>query len=187
MTDTGMDLAADMLDSQVRAAAQGDAAEPERVFVDYHQFSVGEVAWADGPRQPEPGPMCLVFEPRHDETFVMTGIATGWVRVTCEALSSRPPVVADGWDDVAEVSLAVSEGPLRVTGWGSGPPSDVRLDAHGPGCYRIRIHARGRDADYDGSPEESVEEFVLLAWPEEHSRPAVLRKTSSAAEQELEM
>ena len=93
-------------------------AEPTLVNLDRHIFSVGEVSWTPGPLQPASGPVCLVFEPREFETYVMTGIASGNVRVWSEVLASGPPVVAEGWEDVAEVSLKVRSGPLRAMGIG---------------------------------------------------------------------
>ncbi len=159
--------------------------EPTLVFVDSHLISIGEVCWMQGPLQPVTGPVCLVFEPREQETFVLTGIATGYVRVSGEALASRPSVLPDGWEDVAEVSLEVHAGPLRVTGIGGITGPEVRLDAHGPGDYRLRIHAKGRDTDYDGSRLDPVEDYMIVAWPEQASPPTALRTTSKAGEMEI--
>lgn len=160
-------------------------AEPTLVCLDSHIFTVGEVSWTQGPLQPVPGPVCLVFEPRECETYVMTGIASGVVRVRSEALASRPSVVADGWEDVAEVSLEVRSGPLRVMGIGGTSGPEVRLDVHGPGDYRLRIHANGRDTDYDAARLDPVEDYLILAWPEQPSPPATLRTTSHMGEMEL--
>ena len=161
------------------------AVEPTLVYLDRHIFTVGEVAWTQGPLQPVSGPVCLVFEPRESETYVTTGIASGNARVWSEALASRPSVVADGWEDVAEVSLRVGSGPLRVMGIGGTTGPEVRLDAHGPGDYRLRIHANGRDTDYDAARLDPVEDYLILAWPDQPSPPAVLRATSHTAEMEL--
>lgn len=160
-------------------------AEPTLVFVDSHIFSVGEIAWGLGPEQPVTAPLCLVFEPRESETYVRTGIASGRVRVYGQPLSSRPSAVADGWEDVAEVSLTITEGPLIAAGMEESIGPQVRLDAHGPADYRLRVHARGRDTDYDGSSLEPVEDYLILAWPEKHSPPHVLQSTTRVSEIEL--
>lgn len=106
-------------------------AEPTLVYLDRHIFSVGEVTWTQGPLQPVTGPVCLVFEPRDQETFVTTGISSGSVKVWGEALTSRPSMIAEGWEDIAEVSLTVRSGPLQVMGIGGddrprGAPGRVR-------------------------------------------------------------
>ena len=61
----------------------------------------------------------------------------------------------------------------------------MRLDAHGPGDYRLRIHAKGRDTDYDGSRLDPVEDYMIVAWPEQASPPTALRTTSKAGEMEI--
>ena len=160
-------------------------AEPTLVSLDRHIFSVGEASWTQGPLQPAPEPVCLIFEPRESETYVTTGIASGNVRIWSEPLASRPSVVADGWEDVAEVSLAVRSGPLRVMGIGGTTGPEVRLDAHGPGDYRLRIHANGRDTAYDAARLDAVEDYLILAWPEQPSPPTALRTTSHTGEMEL--
>ena len=159
--------------------------EPTLVFVDSHIASIGEISWMQGPLQPVTGPVCLVFEPRERETYMLTGIASGYIRVWSQALASRPPEISDAWQDVAEVSLKVQTGPLRVAGIGGMIGPDARLDAHGPGDYRLRIHANGRDTDYDGSRLDPVEDYLILAWPEPTSPPAALRTTSRVGQVEL--
>lgn len=161
-------------------------AEPTLVFVRSHIFAIGEVMWMLGPEQADARPVCLVFEPRDNEASVRTGIASGYVRVWGEALSSRPSAVADGWEDVAEVSLRVSSGPLRFEGMEKSIGPEVRLDAHGPGEYRVRIHANGRDTDVDASRLDPVEDYLIRAWPEETSPPQTLRATSNVGQWEVQ-
>ena len=160
-------------------------AEPTLVHLDRHIFSVGELSWTQGPLQPVTGPVCLVFEPRDQETFVTTGISSGNVKVWGEAITSRPSMIAEGWEDIAEVSLTVRSGPLQVMGIGGTTGPEVRLDACGPGDYRLRIHAKGRDTDYDAARLDAVEDYLILAWPEQPSPPTALRTTSHTGEMEL--
>lgn len=61
----------------------------------------------------------------------------------------------------------------------------MRLDACGPGDYRLRIHAKGRDTDYDAARLDAVEDYLILGWPECPSPPAALRTTSHTGEMEL--
>jgi hypothetical protein len=74
-----------------------------------------------------------------------------------------------GWDDVVEVSLTSGQGGqgLGITSGGLGPDSLQALTADGTSTYRIRVHARGRDAgaDLDVVTGNPVEEHLLQIWP----------------------
>lgn len=154
------------------------------VEVDYHQFVLGEGGSPEA-TQDLTEATCLIFEPRVSEAAILTGCASGSVLVEVEALRSAPEQVDDRWQDVAEVSLRVGHAPLRARGWGGTGPSTDRLDAAGPGTYRVRVHARGRDTDPDGVAFEPVEEFLLQAWPAAHEPPRTLIATSQVAHGEL--
>ncbi len=160
-------------------------AEPSAVvWVDFHIFTVGEEVLEDEPLQERPTPLCVVFEPRTSTTSVSTGVAVGEVAVRSEALDESPGEAPLDWEDVAEVSLTVRRGPLMATGWNPRPPGE-RLDGHGPGSYRVRVHARGRDVNYDGTATVPSEEYLVQAWPQAPAPPTTLRATSALARREL--
>ncbi|GAB2461665.1 GNAT family N-acetyltransferase [Xylanimonas ulmi] len=110
---------------------------------------------------------------------ILTGVACGPVRV---ALSARPHPAEDpdpGWEDVAEVSVLAGSrsvlrpGPVTVADpGGRAAAGQERLDAFGPGWYRLRVHARGRDRRYDHVVEDPVEEYLVVAWPQAEPQPA---------------
>jgi hypothetical protein len=110
---------------------------------------------------------------------IFTGVYMGPVAVSVEARRSAPESVdLDGWDEVVEVSLAVPEGRLE--------PAAVGLDVEdpfpiltlaGPGDYRIRVHARGRDTDVDGVAEEPVEQYRIAVWPAPPAPEIIHRQT----------
>ena len=151
---------------------------------DYHQFMLSEGEWGDEPEQKTQERVCLIFEPRVSRVSVLTGIDTGLVHVEAMALDLPPAGVADGWQDVAEVSLHVADGPLVASGWGDDGQASDRLDGFGPGTYRIRIHANGRDVAQARSSLGPDETFMLIAWPAPHAPPVQLRATSSTARTE---
>lgn len=157
------------------------------IEIDYHQFNLGPDSAQDGELQQTPQPLCLLFEPRELGTAILTGAASGSVWVDVEALDAAPAQVDPAWEDVAELSLTVATGLLRVRGWGSTGPTTDRLDTSGPGTYRVRVHARGRDARPDGVAFEPEEEFLLQAWPAPLEPPVTLRATSQAARAELNL
>ncbi|WP_124341823.1 hypothetical protein [Cellulomonas algicola] len=157
------------------------------IYVDFHQFTVvADDAWSDEvPLQPSPGPLALLFEPRTTRAAVLTGIATGPVKVTVAALTSPPIAVDDTWEDVAEVSLEVANS-LEVSGWGGTEGAALgRLNAAGPGSYRVRVHANGRDRSSDLAVGEPVEQYLIVAWPAPAEPPRSLRSRSTKALEEL--
>ncbi|GGU42885.1 hypothetical protein [Streptomyces violascens] len=134
---------------------------PEFGGWDYSGFN-GLIASLDAGRIAHPGQFAVV----------MTGTDTGGVTVTLDVRNQPPEQVdTDAWDDVVEISLDCPGEYLAVT---SDCEADEELpdftDAQ-PGPFRIRVHARGRDAgeeaslnDIDGDAEP-VEEHLVIAWP----------------------
>lgn len=98
---------------------------------------------------------------------VMTGTETGDVRVTVEADPAEPgPPDLDAWDEIVEVSLLLGEEAGVGTDMDDESASLPPITAAGPGPYRVRVHARGRDAGQrallvDG---EAVEEHLIQIW-----------------------
>ncbi|WP_125805547.1 hypothetical protein [Actinoplanes sp. ATCC 53533] len=97
---------------------------------------------------------------------VFTGISSGPVRVTVDARDSPPSTVdTEAWDDVVEVSVHAPAGRMVVSGVFSDAPELPVLTIAGPGDYRIRLHARGRDTAIDLGVPEPVEDYLMIAWP----------------------
>jgi hypothetical protein len=97
---------------------------------------------------------------------VLAGIHTGVVDVEVQALLEAPDEVATApWEEVVDVSFE-SDGDLGVTSMASFSYQELpRLTATGPGWYRVRAHAVGRDLAWDGVAEDPVEHYLFLAWP----------------------
>lgn len=113
----------------------------------------------------------LVWGHPGESLFVGTGVLSGPVRLEIRTLAAPPEQVEAGWEDVSEVSIwAESDVPVTIGGvedylveglLGEG----VRLDAHGRGWYRLRVHARGRDLAPDARVGEPVEDYLVISWP----------------------
>ena len=167
---TYADLPVDPAPSPHAEGADPSTPHTIEISVDEHQFTVGllqeDLGMDDFPALP------LVWGLTATSTQVSTGVASGSVRVTCIGLDAAPDVVDPAWEDVVELSLATTpDWPLAAAGgWSVDEPCD-RLDEHGPGTYRVRVHARGRDTDYDGVAFEPVEDYLVLAWPAPSSAP----------------
>jgi hypothetical protein len=51
------------------------------------------------------------------------------------------------------------------------------LGTAGPGSYRLRVHALGRDAHYDQAVADSGERYLLLCWPAPPAPSLIIRAT----------
>jgi hypothetical protein len=121
--------------------------------------------------------------------MVHAGVDRGTVTVSVDAVDSRPELntpeqwaALSEWEDIAEVSIYVPNGDLRVDRLEYGP-FDARVDLpllspFGPGHYRMRIHARGRDRYYDKVVEDSGEAFYLVTWPQPPAPLLIIKSTS---------
>lgn len=111
---------------------------------------------------------------------VFTGIKSGAITVTAEAHDREPAAEVEAWDDVVEFTLTSTAGCLRVLEEVPGDQFTLpNLSPHGPGAYRLRCHARGRDIAYDGSAIEPVEDYLIQAWPEPPAPVTVIKQTDA--------
>lgn len=120
--------------------------------------------------------------------IVRTGTQSGPVAVRIAVAGAVPGLDADGWDEVAEVSLsAVPDSPgLSVISDGTGPDELAALTPAGAGSYRVRVHARGRDARAAGVVVGApVEEHLIQMWPAPPAPQAVHKTVGGAGELEV--
>jgi hypothetical protein len=90
------------------------------------------------------------------------GISTdtyGSVPVTLELIESEPPVNLDGWDHVAEASILLSTGRLRVLGCPDEPALDTTVV---PGRYRVRASFASLRTEPDGDYEG--DSYLIQMW-----------------------
>jgi hypothetical protein len=122
-----------------------------------------------------------LISPRPGIAVVHTGTHTGPVRFTVQARANLPlSTDLDEWDEVVEVSLTAQGGEVLLEEWGSPTRDDLgNLVTAGPGSYRLRIHARGRDEAYALVivPEEPLEEHLLITWPAPVGEEIILKQT----------
>jgi hypothetical protein len=99
---------------------------------------------------------------------VHTGTHTGRIRATADPRQAPPSLDLAAWQEVVEVSFTSTTGQVWLVEWGGLTRPDLpNLAQAGPGSYRLRVHARGRDqaAALPVGPEEPLEEFLLVSWP----------------------
>lgn len=110
-----------------------------------------------------------------DEIAIMTGIVYGPLEVTVRVLPGPPDTLEDGWEDITEVSVRAEDPELGVQVSDDGRPGITlggeASPALGEEWHRLRVHARGRDIDYDLVADEPNEHYLLVFWPEPPSPP----------------
>ncbi|MEV5432702.1 hypothetical protein [Streptomyces sp. NPDC052701] len=108
---------------------------------------------------------------------VTTGIHTGDVQVTVELHLQRPDL-ARGWEEIAEISCHSPSGEVLVTSFMDDPADLPSLASQGPGSYRLRVHACGRDRAVDQTTvAEVVESYLIQSWPAAHQDALLLKAT----------
>ncbi|MEU2726066.1 hypothetical protein [Streptomyces smyrnaeus] len=70
-------------------------------------------------------------------------------------------------------------GDMHVRALMDDPPDLPVLAPAGPGSYRVRVHARGRDIAPDGVAEEPVEDYLLIVWPAPPEPDTVHKQTDN--------
>jgi hypothetical protein len=141
--------------------AEGDTG---LVPVQYHQFEISD---EDGPTGPD-------MDRGHNGRLrvadgvitVMTGIHTGDVHVTVALHPCAPAPDTGDWQEIVEISAHSASGELTLRGLMDDLDEELPvLSHHGPGDYRLRVHARGRDTAIDQAPDEVTEWYLIQAWP----------------------
>lgn len=117
-----------------------------------------------------------------DAPRILTGATMGPVHVVVHPLREAPEGLPAEWEDVVEVSLLSTGGPMVVAGpFDADPEPAARLDLDGPGSYRVRVHADGRDLDFDAVAREPRERYLVQCWPADPQVPLTLRAASRTA------
>jgi hypothetical protein len=117
-----------------------------------------------------------------DGGAIHTGIGRGHVQVDAEAFDSEPKLDTDGWDEVVDVSFVSTEG-VAVLG-SLEQATDFNIAFNGPGTYRIRVHARGRDDNPDARKRRTrprkgslTEAYLIHVWPAPAAEETVHKAT----------
>ena len=109
--------------------------------------------------------------------MVNPGIAVGYVHVEVEALQEEPARSWAPWDDVSEASVdgTIDAGPVWII---DATDSYGAVVSEESGPVRVRVHGRGRAANFDGVDSEPREEYLLQCWPADYGPLATLKATT---------
>ncbi|MFJ4481479.1 hypothetical protein ACIP3D_03920 [Streptomyces longwoodensis] len=144
------------------------------VPVQYHQFKISD----------EEGPVAADLACEHNglvevedgAAYIRTGIHTGDVDVTVTLHETAPAPSTDNWQEVVEFSAHSVSGDLMVRGLMADLDEELPvLSFNGPGGYRLRVHARGRDTAVDLVPDDVTEWYLIQVWQAAAAPVAVLR------------
>ncbi|MER5618567.1 hypothetical protein [Streptomyces sp. NPDC002215] len=106
---------------------------------------------------------------------VLAGINCGTVLLSALQTDADPGPDSAPCDETEETDLTSSTGDFRYsalmgnTGENPQEPYEINLAHAGPGKYRLRLHARGRDINPDGVQSEDepiAEHYLLQVWPQ---------------------
>ncbi|UOT01581.1 hypothetical protein MPY17_21550 [Rhodococcus opacus] len=131
------------------------------VEADHHQFTIGE-------RQADT--LAVAVESSSSTQVVNfltvhTGVAYGPVSIGVEILGDQPEsTLFEDWENVAECTIRAST--LCVMTLQGEPVEDItELTGVDPGKFRVRVHARGRDLNWDMDVAEPTEDYLVQLWP----------------------
>ncbi|MGW1193576.1 hypothetical protein [Streptomyces sp. NPDC002559] len=109
-----------------------------------------------------------------DTACVLAGINCGTIMLSVLRTDTDPGPDPAPWDETEETDLTSSTGDFRYsalmgnTGEDPQEPYETNLAHAGPGTYRLRLHARGRDTNPDGVQDDDepiAEHYLLQVWP----------------------
>lgn len=141
----------------------GPSASPAvEVYVEHHMFYLLDEGAVVHPPSWSPNGV-IVSEP--GVAVIFTGVSSGYVNVVIETLRHTPPSSDTHlWDEIIEHSVVAPTGYLRVMPMDGDVPDLPVLTPDGPGEYRLRVHARGRDIAPDDAVLEPVEDYLIQVW-----------------------
>jgi hypothetical protein len=97
--------------------------------------------------------------------LIVCGISDGPARLRAQACAAEPAPETSRWDEVTETTFHAPVGDVRVVPLFDNPVPGIAALTSGPGAYRIRVCARGRDIARGRFVDSLTEEYFLQVWP----------------------
>ncbi|MEU3961887.1 hypothetical protein AB0F42_19015 [Streptomyces buecherae] len=122
---------------------------------------------------------------RDGQLAIQTGIHSGDIHATIQPHTHQPEPAPGDWDEIIEISLHSPSGELLLGATMHDLDEELAsLATSGPGPYRLRIHARGRDTAVDLTPDDITEHYTIQAWPAQPTPPTTLKTTDNYGTQQ---
>lgn len=126
----------------------------------------------------------LVAGLAYGQPRIITGIVMGPARIIVDRRDERPGETVENWEDVVEVSLQAADDDIVAAGpYADAPDGSFAFNPPGAKWFRLRVHGRNRDLEYDLVASGPHEEYLLMTWPEAPSVPSVISVGSECARQ----
>jgi hypothetical protein len=97
---------------------------------------------------------------------IACGISDGPIRLRAQACAAEPAPETSPWDEVAETAFDAPVGQVAVVPLFEDPVPGIPPLTSGPGRYRVRVYARGRDIAPHRFVESPTEEYLVQVWPD---------------------
>ncbi|MFJ7200689.1 MULTISPECIES: hypothetical protein [unclassified Streptomyces] len=98
---------------------------------------------------------------------IHTGIKKGNVLLDTCLFDTEPALAPDTWDEVIDTTFTSTTGYARIGSYEHA--MDLNIAHQGPGTYRLRLHARGRDSQPGASrrrnSKPTAEHYLIHIWP----------------------
>jgi hypothetical protein len=138
---------------------------PHRIYAGYRQFYVQDLEQL-GDTSSNAFWTSEAFDCRLAVVPHVIGIATdtdGDVPVTIEVCKSEPGLTPGAWNHIAEASLELTAGHLKLAGC---PDGDVRFYTinASPGWHRVRVHSAGL-SQQPPEVQYSGDSYLVQIWP----------------------
>ncbi|MET7853093.1 hypothetical protein ABZU45_31775 [Streptomyces avermitilis] len=148
-----------------------------RVRVDYHHFLVLDPQGPVSEKELDLSHTGLIAL-SDGQAEIHAGIHSGYAGVTVATHLGAPDADSGPWQEIVEVSVHAPSGELLVSALMDDMEEELpSLAAAGPGEYRLRVHARGRDIAVDLTTQDITEHYLIQSWPAP-SAPLQLLRTS---------
>ncbi|WP_285106392.1 hypothetical protein [Promicromonospora sp. MEB111] len=125
----------------------------------------------------------LIIDDHRGHPLITTGISMGPVEIEVETSTSPPKHATDPlmWEEVVEFGIEAGDAHVLVVGGQDTTDLSARINPAGPGWYRVRVHASGRDNSPDLVVTSPVEQYLVQAWPQAHAAPTVIALSQASA------
>ncbi|MBV9869186.1 MAG: hypothetical protein JO214_00945, partial [Frankiaceae bacterium] len=142
--------------------------------VEYSSYWISADAGPDDEAEPDEfAPGFAGWQP--SQVTVICSDECRGVDISVEVLESAPGEQDGDWQDVVEFEITTEDGDIRLVALMDGPKGP-NLAPAGPGSYRFRLAATGRDPVDGKKPRE---QHQLQAWPVTTASPATIIQLTS--------
>ncbi|MEU8542994.1 hypothetical protein AB0C52_23915 [Streptomyces sp. NPDC048717] len=155
-----------------------------KLFVENGRFEIDPTKPGadESPRiqQPLGEPVNGLIAVTRDAASIRTGVREGTVLLDVRLVDTEPTLNTDGWDETVDTTFTSTTGFARAGSYEHA--LDLNLAHRGPGTYRLRLYAAGRDTHPGAIRRRNakpVEHYLLHVWPAPSAPETVHKATDT--------